>query len=243
MSVLTLLSVFIFLSLSSHAEELPNLADPIEIERDWQSAEEIKQAQKRIAEKFKNSAVPKTRDANWRAKYSHLDPYNEVPYDLMNEALTYFDRNQSNFENRDYITIVDYSARSNFQRFFVINMETGEVMKARFGHGSGGDKDNDGYVEKVSNIPNSHMSSKGMYYVAETYYGKYGRSIRLDGLSITNSKARSRAIVLHGADYVREKNVIQGRSWGCFTLAWSLKDDVVDKIAEGSLLYADYSKP
>ncbi|MEO0334760.1 MAG: murein L,D-transpeptidase catalytic domain family protein, partial [Pseudomonadota bacterium] len=165
----------------------------------------------------------------------------KVPDNLLAPALNAYDSNKANFPNDDYITVVDFSKRSNKTRFFVINMNSGSVWALRTAHGAGGDLDHDGYVESVSNVSGSHKSSKGFYRVSEVYYGKYGRSIRLDGLSSTNSAARARAIVLHGSDYVQERNVIQGRSWGCFVLAWSVKDDVVSKIASGSLLYADFS--
>jgi len=125
---------------------------------------------------------------------------------------------------------------------YIINMESGEVWAVRTAHGKGGDQDHDGYVEELSNRVGSKMSSRGYYLVTETYKGKYGRSIKLDGLSFTNDNARERTIVIHGSDYVKEKDVIQGRSWGCFALAWSVKDDVVDKINGGSLLYAEKSK-
>lgn len=49
------------------------------------------------------------------------------------------------------------------------------------------------------------MSSLGIYRCAETYEGKHGYSMRLDGLEPTNSLARERAIVIHSADYVSEK--------------------------------------
>jgi hypothetical protein len=121
-------------------------------------------------------------------------------------------------------------------------MISGEVMPIRTAHGVGSDPDHDGFVESLGNVPDSKKSSQGFYQVSEIYSGKYGRSIRLDGLSPTNSNVRRRAIVIHGSDYVHEGNVIQGRSWGCFALAWSIKDHVVDLLSGGSLLYADFSK-
>lgn len=175
------------------------------------------------------------------SRYNHVDPHRKVPSSLLAQALHAYDQHKSKFPNQEYLTVVDFSKRSNKTRFFVINMNSGNVWALRTAHGSGGDLDHDGYVESVSNVSGSHKSSKGFYRVAEIYHGRYGRSIRLDGLSSTNSNARARAIVLHGSDYVVERNVIQGRSWGCFVLAWSVKDEAVSKIAGGSLLYADFS--
>lgn len=175
------------------------------------------------------------------SNYSHLDPKRVVPTKLLQNAVLYFDRNKASFKNQNYISIVDYSARSNMPRFFVVNMKTGAVDAYRTSHGVGSDANNDGYVEKLSNVSGSKMSTRGFFRVAEIYSGKYGRSIRLDGLSSTNSNTRARAIVVHGSDYVLESNVIQGRSWGCFVLAWSVKDKVVTQINGGSLMYAEKS--
>ncbi len=174
-------------------------------------------------------------------RYSHLDPNRIIPRKLLQNAVVFFDKNKSSFRNKNFITIVDFSMRSNLQRTFVVNMDSGSVWALRTTHGSGGDLDHDGFVESLSNVTNSHKSSRGYYRVAEVYYGKYGRSIRLDGLSNTNSKARPRAIVIHGSDYVVEANKIPGRSWGCFVYAWSVKDQLVDLINGGSLLYAEKS--
>lgn len=210
---------------------------------DRQSDEEIESSQNLILQKFYHPRSQFLENHQYdRSKYNHIDPNDQVPTDLLIKALNFYDFYKNKFENQDYITIVDFSARSNFKRFFIVNMKTGQVYGVRTAHGSGGDLDNDGFVEKVSNITDSHMSSKGFYQVSEIYYGKYGRSIRLDGLSSTNSKVRSRAIVIHGSKYVKERNTIQGRSWGCFALSFEIKDWVIDHIAEGSLLYADFSQ-
>lgn len=212
---------------------------------DIPSSSEVQRAEEELKSIFGDSMLEPEEiisTQNMLLKYNHIDPGKVVPRKLLSRALAAFDQNQENFPNDEYITVMDFSTRSNKVRFFVINMNSGSVWSLRTAHGAGGDPDHDGYVDEVSNISGSHMSSKGFYRVSEVYYGKYGRSIRLDGLSSTNSRARPRAIVLHGGDYVKEANVIQGRSWGCFVFDWAVKDDVVTKIAGGSLLYADFSE-
>ena len=72
----------------------------------------------------------------------------------------------------------------------------------------------------------------------ETYDGKHGNSLRLDGVSPTNSNARARAVVMHGADYVSEGRSKQGRSWGCLALPSPDKDAVIAKLKGGSVIYA-----
>ncbi|HWU45027.1 MAG TPA: murein L,D-transpeptidase catalytic domain family protein, partial [Bdellovibrio sp.] len=70
------------------------------------------------------------------------------------------------------------------------------------------------------------------------YDGSHGYSLSLDGLSSTNSNVRSRAIVVHGADYVSEADVIQGRSWGCPAVAMENRTKLIDMIKNGSIIYA-----
>jgi hypothetical protein len=121
-------------------------------------------------------------------------------------------------------------------------MNDGSVQTLHTTHGKGSDTDNDGYAESFSNVKNSKKSSLGFYRVAETYQSsKYGTAARLDGLSGTNSNVRARAIVLHGSHYVKEEDVLQGRSYGCIALAWDIKADVIERVHGGSLLYAGVS--
>ncbi len=53
------------------------------------------------------------------------------------------------------------------------------------------------FATSFSNRVNSHQSSLGFYKTAETYQGKHGLSLRLDGLEFSNNNARERAIVIY----------------------------------------------
>lgn len=236
-----LVSLIIFTQ--AHAQDLVKLPDIAPNIEDQQSQEEVEFQEQQILQDFgrQEPSILEIESMEIPRAYNHIDPMGQIPNNLLRRALNFYDQYKQNFSNQRYITVVDFSKRSNNKRLFVINMSSGQVYGFRTAHGSGSDVDNDGYVESVSNVNNSHQSSKGFYKVSEIYYGKYGRSIRLDGLSSTNSRVRSRAIVIHGSDYVREANVLQGRSWGCFALSWSVKDDIVDLINGGSLMYADFS--
>jgi hypothetical protein len=172
------------------------------------------------------------------SKYGHLDPKRYIDRDALSEAVNYFDANKSKFPNKNYITVIDFSLHSGKYRFFVVNMSSGAVERYHTAHGSGGDRDHDGYAEAFSNTSGSNMSSLGAYKAAETYSGKYGYSMKLDGLSSTNSRARSRAIVVHPADYVDESASKMGRSWGCPALDPDVSRSVINKIKGGSLMYA-----
>jgi hypothetical protein len=117
-------------------------------------------------------------------------------------------------------------------------METGAVWNIHVAHGKGSDSDHDGFAEKFSNVNNSNATSLGFYKTAETYQGSHGYSLRLDGLSSTNSNARSRSIVVHGASYVEDKERIQGRSWGCPAVSMANYTKVINLIKGGSLILA-----
>lgn len=101
--------------------------------------------------------------------------------------------------------------------FFIIDTDKKKLLYHTFvSHGI-----NSGnlYATQFSNIVDSKQTSLGTYRVAEAYHGKYGLSLRLDGMSPSNSNARKRAIVLHGAKYAEPSTIkklgMLGRSWGC----------------------------
>lgn len=169
--------------------------------------------------------------------YSHLDPDKIVPANLLSEAIAYYDSHLDIIKNERVMGIIDYKQHNSKERFYIIDMESGRVETYLTAHGKNSDPDFDGYATKFSNIPDSNMTSLGFFLTAETYYGKNGYSLRLDGLSTTNSKARERAIVIHGADYVTPGSKI-GRSYGCPAVEMRYHQDLIDLIKGGSLLYA-----
>ncbi len=174
--------------------------------------------------------------------YQYMDPDDEIPENLRKKALLYFHRNQELIPVKKYLLIVDFSKHSRKYRLFMMNMLTGAVGTMRTSHGKGSDVNNDGYAESFSNVPESNQSTLGFFLTGESYIGKNGYSLRIDGLSATNSMARDRAIVIHGGDYVKEQPIKQGRSLGCFVLAWENRKYVIDRVKDGVLLYAGRSR-
>lgn len=169
--------------------------------------------------------------------FAHLDPQGVVPRKLLAEALAFFQAHQERFDNQGHISVLDYSLRSSEPRFHVIDMQTGDVQSFRMANGVGSEPDHDGFAHKFGNVPGSNMSSLGFVRTGETYEGKHGFSLRLDGLSDTNSKLRERAVVVHGADYVHDKPVIQGRSNGCPAVPMDQRTKVINLIKGKSLMY------
>jgi hypothetical protein len=174
-------------------------------------------------------------------KYQHLDPTHLVPTNLLEKAVLYFDANKAKVKNQNFISVIDFSKKSTLTRFFIINVQTGVVWPLHVSHGKGSDSDHDGVAEKFSNSSGSNQSSLGFYKTAETYSGNHGLSLRLDGLSSTNSLVRARAIVIHGADYVQESSVIQGRSLGCPAVSMKVRDEVINRLKGGAIIYAGLS--
>lgn len=191
-------------------------------------------------------AEPKLTDAQKQkvlAKYSHLDPKHIVPTNLLEKAVLYFDANLGNFPNRNYLGVYDYSLRSTKARFYVVNLKTGDVWAVWSAHGKGSDADHDGYAEKFSNASGSNASSLGFAKTVETYQSaKFGYALRMKGLSTTNSNIYKRAVVIHGAKYVSDREVIQGRSYGCPAVAFENRDKLVNQLKGGALIYFGLSK-
>lgn len=179
----------------------------------------------------------KARAINWN-EYHHIDPKHEVPTQALQQAISYYDQIKDKISNPRYLTVIDFSQHSRSERFFLINMKTGDVEALKVAHGQGSDSNHDGLAEKFSNQPNSKASSLGFYLTGEIYQGKYGTSLKLDGLSVTNSNARARAVVVHGAPYVSDELQKIGRSWGCPALDQKHSKRVIETIKEGSLIYA-----
>ena len=114
---------------------------------------------------------------------------------------------------KENLVVIDYSKSGNDIRFFVINMsDTTLTHSLLVAHGR-----NTGelFAMNFSNVVGSYKSSLGFFKTAETYEGKHGLSLRLDGLEKgINDKARERAIVIHRADYV---------SYDFYCRAWSFR--------------------
>lgn len=176
-----------------------------------------------------------------RAEERHpdLDPGNDVPRNLLYNAVAFYDKNIARVKNKRYLGVIDFAKHSGEKRFFIVNMESGAVSAYAVAHGSGSDPSHSGYVKSFSNVSGSNASSNGFYLTAETYQGKNGYSLRLDGASSTNSNARARAVVIHGASYVTDSASKQGRSWGCPAVSFDDRDEVINRLKGGAVIYAD----
>jgi hypothetical protein len=144
------------------------------------------------------------------------------------------------------VTIIDYELPSKEKRFWVIDLENQRLLyHTHTSHGSGSDRNHDGRADSVSNVNGSGQSNVGLLRTAETYTGKHGKSLRLDGQERGfNDHARERAVVVHAADYVDDayirRNGKAGRSLGCPALDPDISGEIIDTIKGGKLMFAYY---
>lgn len=141
---------------------------------------------------------------------------------------------------KDILTLIDFSKSSNTKRLWVINLTTNEVLfNTLVAHGKNTGEE---FANYFSNKAESYQSSLGFYATAEVYTGKHGLSLRLDGLQKDlNDKARERAVVVHGADYVSESFIKNhkrlGRSQGCPALPVEMNEKIINVIKGKSCLF------
>lgn len=162
---------------------------------------------------------------------------------LLPEAMAALQNHTARIEHRDVIGIVDFSSPSRAIRFDIVDVVGGRILGRHLvAHGSGSDPANSGWLQRFSNQLGSNASSSGSFLTAEQYSGKHGRSRRLMGLDVANSRARERNIVIHGASYVTadmaENAGRIGRSQGCFAVSTSEISQVLELLGPGRLLYA-----
>ncbi|MEX2475181.1 murein L,D-transpeptidase catalytic domain family protein [Marinobacter sp.] len=141
------------------------------------------------------------------------------------------------------LAVIDFSLPSSEERLWIFDLANGQlVLKDLVAHGR-----NSGNLESTvfSNVEGSYQSSIGLFKASESYRGKHGYSLRLDGLEPgINDLARQRAIVIHGADYVNDSWVRDygriGRSHGCPAVDQQVIRQVVDNLKGGQLVFKYY---
>ena len=138
------------------------------------------------------------------------------------------------------LTVIDFNLSSKKKRMWILNMETQEVVFNTFvAHGKNTGLE---FAKKFSNKVNSHQSSLGFYVTGETYYGKNGLSLFIDGMEKGfNSKARERYVVIHGADYAEPEFIKRygrlGRSYGCPAVPNKIAKKLINTIKGESVVY------
>lgn len=175
------------------------------------------------------------------AQAPKLDPDGLIRDAVLTEALAAREARTGAFANNGVMVIVDYGLRSDEARLFILDLETGRVEAFRAAHGLGSDPDHDGWLDSFSSVSGSNASPRGAFITAEEYYGKHGRSLRLDGIDQDNANARARAIVMHAAWYAEEDFLDAhgklGRSNGCIVFSVRDRDMVFGNLKPGTFLW------
>ena len=141
--------------------------------------------------------------------------------------------------NEDIIAIADFSQSSSKKRLYIIDAKNYRVLVNTYvAHGK-----NSGlsYAERFSNRVESLQSSLGFYVTKNTYFGKHGLSLKLEGLEKGfNDNAETRAVVMHGADYIgdnRAGSAYMGRSFGCPAVPQAQSEKIINMLKNGTCLF------
>src|SRR5262245_54290633 len=141
------------------------------------------------------------------------------------------------------LALIDYSRPSTAPRLWVFDLATNRLLYEEVvahGRGSG-----ENLATIFSNVSGSHASSLGLFLTRETYQGRNGYSLRMEGLEPgVNDAAQRRAIVMHGADYVDPGTATSrgrlGRSFGCPAVRQAIARGMIDVLKDGQFVFAYY---
>lgn len=167
-----------------------------------------------------------------------------LDYHVLKLGLDAYDKlHAEGYDRQQILTIVDYSKPSTEPRLWVIDLKNRQVsFDTLVAHGQ-----NSGWniPTTFSDSPRSLESSIGVYLTGDTYFGKHGESLRLNGLERGyNDTAAARDIVIHAADYVSEEFARMhgrlGRSWGCMAVNPTVATPLINEIKNGTVLMAYY---
>jgi len=175
--------------------------------------------------------------------------YNDInlqQHGLSKEAFDYAWKGYENLLKKNmisrsnYLTICDFSQSSKKKRLYIIDVGNSKLVTNTYvAHGKNSGAE---FANSFSNKPESLQSSLGFYITDNTYIGKHGLSLRINGVDPGyNDKALMRTIVIHGADYVNESRVqnggYMGRSWGCPAVPKKEAADIITTIKNGTCLF------
>lgn len=166
----------------------------------------------------------------------------EIPtFECFSRAIQGFNKlKASGLVGKEFLTIVDYSLPSTVKRLWIIDIRNNKIIEhSLVAHGKNSGAN---YANSFSNKSESNKSSLGFFITGETYIGKHGLSLKLDGQEKgINDMARNRAIVMHAADYVTEDFARAhnrlGLSHGCPALPPSLSGKIIATIKGKSCLF------
>lgn len=147
-----------------------------------------------------------------------------IDFEIFELAIKGFNKLKAqNIAKKDILMVVDYRKHHSIRRLYVFDLKNKKVLYNTWTqNGFGTDPERTGYAQEFSNNPGSDQTSLGFMVTQETYYGRWGYSLRMKGMDKKlNSKVRSRAIVIHGSGALYAEGAVWGNmglSQGCITL-------------------------
>ncbi|MCD7899296.1 MAG: murein L,D-transpeptidase catalytic domain family protein [Bacteroides sp.] len=170
--------------------------------------------------------------------YTEMHLNNVIDYAIFKRAMEGYKKIEE--KKKELITLIDFTKPSTEERLYVLDMKEKKLLYSSLvshGKNSGGL-----YATSFSNRYGSYQSSLGFYLTENTYIGKNGYSLILEGLEKgINDRARERAIVVHGAPYSNPSVISSsgrlGRSLGCPALPQTISKEIINTIKDGSLLF------
>lgn len=175
-----------------------------------------------------------------------LGPVGGVPQDLWDIGLLSLMDHASHPQIVKFIVMfVDFRKKQKEIRLWMVDIEKRTLLlNTRVSHGEGKKRG-----QKFSNIRDSHDSSVGAYVTLRQRLsgagklgtradGKKKRDVAavVEGLDSTNNRAKSRAILIHGASYVSATRAAP--SWGCFATRPEDNRKIVARMQNGGFIYA-----
>jgi len=159
--------------------------------------------------------------------------------------VAYIHARKKGLDNRQLLTIIDYSKPSTERRLWVLDLRRAKVLfNTWVTHGKNSGNLN---ATSFSNQPGSLKSSIGVFLTTrEPYIGENGYSLRVEGLEHgINDNAFRRDIVFHGAWYAAGNVMIRkygllGRSWGCPAVSEDTARPLINTIKDNTLVVAYY---
>nr|WP_294858905.1 murein L,D-transpeptidase catalytic domain family protein [uncultured Fluviicola sp.] len=167
----------------------------------------------------------------------------ELPRQI--ESVRNYIKNKGALYSSQKAILIDMKIPSKYFRLFVVDLKTGKVIsKGLCAHGSGSEIAGTDSL-RFSNIPNSYMTSLGLYKVGGSYQGNFGKSYKLAGLEKSNDQAAARAIVLHRYSCVPDEEQYYPicNSLGCAMLSENYFEElipIIDKEAKPMILKIYY---
>ena len=132
--------------------------------------------------------------------------------------------------DRRHVVVIDYDRSLFAERLFVVDMKRRSIiLRSRVSHAMNSGKI---FAGDFSNTPETRKSCIGAFKTGETYYGRFGYALRIDGLERgVNHNARRRSIVFHDFE------APIAYSEGCFITPPEVNRQLIDLIKGGSLVY------